>query len=177
MPIPARFRGTFLILFVTGSFGCENDIAFIAPPSPSASLFASAAYSAPGSNLESVCYVSGTLPFLQWPPRDNSVIVPLYVGRALHNVVALPITRDTVLPAVSVSVKPTTSRHFTLTFGSPLSDTVSATMEAASGPLRVLAWHCPSTLPFLDDAALLSAGYQADSLVNGMLTIRLVIAP
>ena len=156
------------------TLACENDRAVAASPLASATIFASAYFSPAGSNLQSVCFISGTLPSVHWPLGLDTATIPLYVGRELHVVVAPPTQRDTLLPAVAIRLLKTDAKHFVLAFGPPLSNTVVGDLDASGHPLRVTHWRCPDGLPFKGDSDLLSGGYQPDSLFNGYLSVRLL---
>jgi hypothetical protein len=162
---------------VCTSAACENDATVLLPNITSATLFASNIYSPPRSNLQSLCFVSATLPFSHWPPRTETLSIPVGVGREFRPVTAAGFTRDSLLPEVTVRFARLDPQHYSLIFGPPLSDTVRGDLDPEGAPLRILGWECPPGLPFRTDTALLRSGYVPDSAGPGYLSIHRAVTP
>ncbi len=172
-----RLLRSFVILTaLAGASGCISDANDI-PRTTDATLFASNYYSAPGSNLQSVCFISGTVPFTSWPPRSEALIVDLAFGRELRPVTAAPVIRDSLLSRVTVRYTRVNRERFTLVVGAPVNDTIEGALAGNGTPVRVLQWKCPAGLPFRTDPDLLQAGYVADSSGSGYLNLKQAGAP
>lgn len=167
---PPRTVGLLTLLALTPA--CENEIALPPPEFTDATLLAGTYYSPPGSNQQSVCFISATLNFDTWPPRTDTVVADLAFGRESRPVTAAPVVRDSVLRDVQVTYARLPGRAFRLILGEPVNDTVTGALALDGSPVQLLTWRCPTTLPFATDSALLRGGYVPDSVTTSSLSIR-----
>lgn len=131
----------------------------------------------PGSDDYFTCLVQGSYPFRGWPSGTRTDTAALTLQRAYFSANGQVVSRDTQYIDVQIRLTRLNGREMQILLGPPFGQSLIGTYNSQNLGSIGSPWLCSKELPFAMDSALTRAGYVADSVLPGYVTISRVLPP